>query len=220
MKIFLIDDHTLFRKSLVSMLNTYHDIQVIGDTSNGYEGIAKVKELEPDIVIIDISLQGISGFDVAKAISENSALTKIIFLTASENEDDVVQASILGAKGYFIKNINPDYFINSLRDINNGGNRISPDIAGNIFYKLKDGKVNFHNKSILQSNLLSERELEVLGKLRDGSNNKEIARSLFISENTVKNHLKSIFSKLGVENRTQAVAKAAEQHLIFTRTDD
>jgi DNA-binding NarL/FixJ family response regulator len=221
MKVFIIDDHTLFRESLANMLDSYPDLEILGGASSGLEGISRIEELHPDIIIIDISLTDISGFEVAKSIITTCLNPRIVFLTASENEKDLKMASFLGAKGYFLKNISPDYFVSCLRDIFNGGSRISPDLAGNIFNTLK----GTHNPIALKTDvvnkgILSVREIEVLMKLHDGLNNKEIAKALFITENTVKNHLKNIFAKFGVQNRLQAVTKGIEQHIIPLKSGD
>ncbi|MGI6284695.1 response regulator transcription factor [Neomoorella humiferrea] len=214
MRVFIIDDHCLFRKSLISMLNSCQGIQVIGEAGKGQVALSKIKELKPDIAVIDIMLPDISGFELARAVLDYLPATKIVFLTACESEDDLKKASEIGAAGYFLKNIEPEEFISYLHDIYQGAQRVSPDIGGKIFAKLKDSRTTSESLDQENKNLLSERELEILQMLRDGLNNKELARRLFISENTVKNHLKSIYSKLGVDNRVQAVIKAVEQHLL------
>lgn len=205
MKIFIVDDHTLFCKSLTSMLGMHKEFEVIGVETDGLQAFNNIQKLKPDIVILDLHLNNHSGLEIGSMIREANPDIKIVILTAFDNEVDVRRASDIGVNGFLLKNIDPRDFINYLRDIYNGEYRVSPEIAGIMFSKLK---------KISKSINLTEREIEIIQKVNAGYSYKEIAEQLYMSINTVKNHMKNIFRKLEVENKVQVVAKALEYKLI------
>lgn len=218
MKVFLVDDHTLFLRSLINLLNLYQDFKVVGYALTAHEALTKIAPSKPDLILIDILLPDMSGFDLVVALKRIVPEARLVFLTASEKDTDLERASELGASGYLLKTIEPDDFIRYLREISQGACRISPEVAGRLFAKFPERTIAENEAPGSPSaSFLSRRELEVLQLLRDGLTNKEIAAALFISENTVKNHLKSIYAKLGATTRAHAVAKAAELHLLPRR---
>ena len=205
MKIFIVDDHTLFCRSLTSMLEMYEEFEIIGVETDGFQDICNIQKLKPDIVILDLQLNNYSGLDIASAIRHTNPEIKIVILTAYDNELDVRRASDIGVNGYLLKNIDPKDFMNYLRDIYKGEYRVSPEIAGLMFSKLK----KMGNKANL-----TDREIEIIKKVNEGYSYKEIAKQLYVSINTVKNHMKNIFKKLEVDNKVQVVVKALEYKLI------
>lgn len=216
MRLFLIDDHTLFRSSLSSLLNAEDGIQVIGEASSGREALQRLGCLMPDLIVVDIGLQDMSGFDLVPAIRTACPGARIVFLTASDLPEDVRRAASLQAEGYLQKNMQPDQFLTYLREIGWGARRVAPDVAAALFAGLTHqaaAEVPPEKPGISPEELTS-REFQILELLRSGLRNKEIAQRLFITENTVKNHLKTIYGKLGVENRLQAVDIAGKRRLL------
>jgi two-component system nitrate/nitrite response regulator NarL len=205
MKIFIIDDHTLFCQSLTNMLEMHKEFEVIGVETDGLKAIHGVQKLKPEMVILDLQLNNSSGLEIASMIRNTYPEIKIVILTAYDNEVDVRRASDLGVNGFLLKSIDPKDFINYLKDIYKGEYRVSTEIAGIMFNKL--------NK-MMNNDILTEREIEIVKKINEGYSYKEIAKQLYVSINTVKNHVKNIFRKLEVDNKVQVVTKALEYKLI------
>lgn len=216
-RVILIDDHKLMRVGLKSLFEKYDDIAVITEAEGGKEGVEKVKIHKPDVVIIDVGLNDISGVEAAKRILTNDSSVKIIMLTSKINADDVMESLKAGVYAYVLKDINSEMLAMVLRSVNEGAMWIDPKVVpilresghGVIPAKTKN-RANFKAS---HANL-TEREYEVLKLVVDGKSNLEIAQILKISEHTSKAHVCNIIQKLVVDDRTQAAVKAIKEGLV------
>ncbi len=207
MKVLIVDDHALVRSGIASLL-TVNDIEVVGEASSGLEAVEKTCLLKPDIVLMDIKMPGCNGIQATQLIKEKMPQAKIVMLTAFDNDEDLFEAMKNGAVGYILKNIKADEFINLLSNVMKGEVAVSPWIASKIAQELfrNPGRLGAKHKN----SELTVKEEEVLKLVADGATNKEIASSLYISENTVKYHMRNIMEKLQVKNRAQAAVYAAK----------
>lgn len=212
-KLLLVDDQTLFVESLKTVLKTRaKDMTVLGVANDGPTALAMVAVEQPDIILMDVRMPGMNGVETTRQIKEKYPLIKVLMLTTFDDDDYVVEALKLGAVGYLLKDMPPAELIKAIREVHEGGVLISPKVAAKIVDKLinpvKERSPNSEQNSL--ANELSNREKEVLRLLAQGLDNKEIAARLFIAEQTVKNHVSVIYSKLGVHDRVQALRKADE----------
>lgn len=213
MKILLADDHALFRSGVASLLARQEDFEVVGEASNGHEAVEKAEALMPDVILMDIYMPGCTGLHATRRIKETLPYAKVIILTVSEEDQTLFEAIKSGAHGYLLKKIEPNELFEMIRGVSRGDAPISRATASKIlseFAKQTERSVDApapHEK-------LTDREREVLGLLAGGATNKEIANSLCISENTVKNHLRNILEKLHLENRVQAAVFALREGLV------
>lgn len=199
--IVVIDDHTLFRRG-VALLQREPDFAVIGEAADGIEGIKKVAQLRPDVVLLDLHMPGISGLDAMRAILEEMPTTRVVMLTVSEDADDLVSALRAGALGYLLKNIDSDFLIASVHRAARGESVVSSEMTSKLVQELRGGTPD--------KPPLSPREREILRHLAGGASNKEIARELDVAESTVKIHVQHILRKLGLSSRVQAAVWATE----------
>lgn len=200
--IVVIDDHTLFRRGIVALLQREPDFAVIGEAADGIEGIKKVAQLRPDVVLLDLHMPGISGLDAMRAILEETPTTRVVMLTVSEDADDLVSALRAGALGYLLKNIDSDFLIASVHRAARGESVVSSEMTSKLVQELRGGTPDKPS--------LSPREREILRHLAGGASNKEIARELDVAESTVKIHVQHILRKLGLSSRVQAAVWATE----------
>jgi DNA-binding NarL/FixJ family response regulator len=211
MRVLIVDDHALFRSGLASLL-TENDIEVVGEASNGREALEKTRQLKPDIVLMDVKMDDVNGIQATRLIKAEMPQTKIVMVTAFDDDENLFEAVKSGAVGYILKNVKGEEFVKLLLSVMEGDVAVSPWVADKIAKEL------FRNPERLESSpLVSEltnKEVEVLKVVAGGGTNKEIASSLNISENTVKFHLRNIMEKLHVKNRAQmavyAVTKGME----------
>lgn len=210
--ILLVDDHALFRDGLASLLADQADFEVVGEAQDGEEALEKARELEPDLVLMDIYMRGGDGLTATRRIKEEMPSVKIVVLTISEEDQSLFEAVKSGARGYLLKKTNAQQFLEMLRGVSRGEAPISHSMAAKILDEF--ARVAPRDPQPAPGVQLSPREREVLELLTKGATNKEIATALGISENTVKNRLKSILEKLHLENRVQAVAFAFEKGLV------
>lgn len=213
-KLLLVDDQTLFVESLKTVLRTRaKDMIVIGVANDGPSALEMVAGEQPDVILMDVRMPGMNGVETTRQIKEKFPLIKVLMLTTFDDDDYVVEALKLGAVGYLLKDMPPSELIKAIRAVHEGGVLISPKVAAKIVDKLINpaGKARNPDPELnLLVNELSNREKEVLRLLAQGFDNKEIANRLFIAEQTVKNHVSIIYSKLGVHDRVQASRKADE----------
>jgi DNA-binding NarL/FixJ family response regulator len=212
-KVLLIDDQILFREGLVSLINSTTDFEMVGSAGSVHEGIEQALLYHPDIILMDFSLPDGTGLDATRAILSKLPDCKIVFLTVYEEDETLFAALRLGAKGYMLKNVNSSDLLTSLRALDRGENAISRKMITSVLdefshTRLSDG---FPDKLLTR---LSRREIEVLREIESGATNLEIAQRLFLSENTVKHHIRNIFEKLGVENRREAALIARQYALV------
>ncbi|MBL7002419.1 MAG: response regulator [Gammaproteobacteria bacterium] len=209
--VILIDDHTLFREGLEGLLSR-REIDVIASVSNGEEGIAKAKELNPHIILLDMRMPEVGGIEVLKKLKDAGLEMPIAILTTSTEEKDLVESLRGGAKGYLLKDMEPDSLVVALRDIVDGKTIVAPTLAP-ILAKVVQGEIPEQDENKSPFDGLTPRETQILGLLAEGQSNKVIARNLGISDGTVKLHVKAILRKLNVHSRVEAAVLAVEHGL-------
>jgi len=214
-KVLVVDDHTLFRRGIAAVLANEESLEVVGEASDGLEAIEKAKEIAPDVILMDLNMPRCSGLDAIQALQAEMPQVNILVLTVSEMEADLFAAVKFGATGYILKKAEPEELIHAILHIARGGVIVSPLMATKLLTEFKDLTAGVERKPIENAGAdLSPREGEVLELVAQGATNKEIANSLFISENTVKTHLRSIMEKLHLANRSQAAAYAIKRGLV------
>ena len=208
----LVDDHDLFRSGLRSLLEE-QGLQVVGEADNGSEALRLVGELAPDVVVMDLKMPGLTGVETTRQVTSIAPRTRVVVLTISVDDDDVMEAVVAGACGYLLKDSSIDTLIAGIRAAASGESLISPQIATKVLQQLRAQTADTTAAKTIRTEL-SERELEVLRLIANGKDNAEIARELFISPKTVKNHISNILMKLQIENRIQAAVYAVRSGLV------
>jgi DNA-binding NarL/FixJ family response regulator len=206
MKVLLVDDHALFRAGLTSLLNAW-GVEVVGQAGDGQEAITRTRELQPELIFMDINMPTLGGLEATRAIKSEFPGVKVIMLTVSDDDQDLFEAVKSGADGYLLKNLREEEFAELLARVSRGEPIMSPGLARRLlqeFARLKDEPPSLDPGRAG----LTHREHEVLEQLTRGATNKEISAALYISENTVNYHMKNIISKLHLRNRAQVVAWA------------
>lgn len=210
LRVLIIDDHTLFRDGLQSLLER-HNIEVVASLGDGIEGIRIAQELTPDIVLLDMRMPSISGLDVLKQLQQANFASPVAMLTTSNDERDLVETLRNGAKGYLLKDMEPDDVVAALREIVNGETVVAPNLTQILARVVKGEPVIESDPSPIDD--LTPREAEILSLLAEGQSNKVIARNLGISDGTVKLHVKAILRKLNIHSRVEAAVIAVEHGL-------
>jgi DNA-binding NarL/FixJ family response regulator len=200
-RVFSVDDHPLLREGIATLVNSQPDMKLIAQASTGTEAVQVFKQHEPDVTLLDLRLPDMSGIDTLIAIRTAFPEARIIMLTTFEGDVEIQRALQAGARGYLLKNMPPSELLDVIRQVHAGKKRIPPEIASHLAEHLSD-------------ETLTEREVEVLREVADGNRNRNIAEKLFISEETVKVHIKHIMEKLGASDRTQAVAIGVRRGII------
>ena len=200
-RVFSVDDHPLLREGIAALVNNQPDMELVGEAATGAEAIQQFKEHVPDVTLLDLRLPDMSGIDVLIAIRSEFPEARLVMLTTFEGDVEVQRALQAGARGYLLKNMPPSELLEVIRQVHAGKKRIPPEIASQLLEHMSDEG-------------LTEREVEVLREVADGNRNREIAERLFISEETVKVHIKHIMEKLGAADRTQAVAIGVRRGII------
>ncbi len=214
-KVLVVDDHALFRRGITAVLANHENLEVVGEASDGLEAIKKAEAIVPDIVLMDLNMPHCSGLEATQALQTKMPQVNILVLTVSDNEADLFAAVKFGAKGYILKNTEPEELIQAILHITQGGVIVSPIMATKLLTEFKGLEAEGKREAIQETESnLSPREGEVLQLVAQGATNKQIADSLFISENTVKTHLRNIMEKLHLANRSQAAAYAVEKGLV------
>jgi len=207
-RVFITDDHTLVREGFANMLSLEDDIEVIGQASEAKEAVKKIGELKPDIALMDIKMPGMNGLEATRIIKKEYPDTEVIILSMYDEEDYIRKAVEYGATGYVLKDISREELLRAIKVVNGGGSLIQPSLAKKVLKDLTQ-RADKSRESYVKS--LTEREIQIIQELSEGNSNKEIADKLFISEKTVKSHLRSIFRKLDVGDRAEAVAYCMRQ---------
>ncbi|MGB1011025.1 MAG: response regulator [Thiolinea sp.] len=209
-KVLLIDDHTLFRAGLEDLL-TRRGIEVVAAVGSGEEGIQKVAELDPEVVLLDMRMPQMGGLMVLRQLRKNHKGLKVVMLTTSTNDTDLLEALRAGARGYLLKDIEPDELVLAIREILAGKTVVAPELSSVLarFVQGDDGELH-EDKMANPFSALTPREYEILTLLAEGQSNKVIARNLGISDGTVKLHVKAILRKLNVSSRITAAVMAVE----------
>ncbi len=211
-RVLLVDDHALFRSGMAGLLRRESGFEVVGEAQDGEGALEMAKKLMPDIILMDIYMPGMGGLEATRRIKEVLPNVKIVMLTASNDDNDLFEAIKAGANGYLSKTIEPEAFFRMLRGVIRGEAPISGPTATKILGEFTRLARRDARKASPKEQL-SPRERKVLELLTRGETNKEIASSLSIAENTVKNHLSSILEKLHLENRVQAATFALRNEL-------
>ena len=216
-RVLVVDDHALFRRGLEMVLAEEADIEVVGEASDGAEAVEKAGQALPDVVLMDIRMPRSSGIEACRAMKELSPSVKIVMLTISDEEEDLFEAIRAGASGYLLKDIPLDEVAGAVRAVHGGQSLINPSMAGKLlteFATLNRRDQEEERPQQVPAPKLTEREMEVLKLVARGMNNRDIAKELFISENTVKNHVRNILEKLQIHSRMEAVMIAVREKLI------
>jgi DNA-binding NarL/FixJ family response regulator len=209
-KILLVDDHSLFRDGLKGLVNAQPDLDVVGEAGTVSEAITQARKLQPDLILMDFSLPDGTGLEATQVILAEQPQAKIVFLTFHEDDERLFAAIRAGAKGYLLKNVSTAKLLAYLRGVRDGEAAITPQMTGRLLEEFARVGPPAASHPAEPADL-TDREVEVLQWLATGASNQEIAESLVIAENTVKNHVRSILAKLNVENRRQAARLARER---------
>jgi DNA-binding NarL/FixJ family response regulator len=207
LRLVVVDDHSLFRRGLVSLLVDMPEFQVVGEAGDGQEALAVIEKLKPDVVLLDLNMPIMDGIETVTALRRQSNQQRIMMLTISQNDEDLLAAIRAGADGYLLKNTEPEELRKAILRLSLGQSVLSPEVTAPVLKALA-------RSPQIPKVLLSDRELEVMHCLADGQTTLQIAARLFISENTVKTHVRHILEKLEASNRTEAVSKAIQMGLI------
>ncbi|MFJ5043859.1 response regulator [Streptomyces sp. NPDC098077] len=197
-RVLLVDDHQVVRRGLRTFLEVQEDIEVVGEASDGAEGVARTEELRPDVVLMDIKMPGTDGIEALRRLRELDNPAKVLIVTSFTEQRTVVPALRAGASGYVYKDVDPDALAGAIRSVHAGHVLLQPEVAGALLAQDDAGAGTGRGST------LTEREREVLGLIADGRSNREIARAFVLSEKTVKTHVSNILMKLDVADRTQA----------------
>ncbi len=200
-RVLSVDDHPLLSEGIATIINSQPDMKLVATASTGREGVLKHREIKPDITLMDLRLPDLSGIDVMLAIRSEFAYARIILLTMFAGDVDIQRALQAGAQGYLLKSMPPEKMVETIRQVHAGKKRVLPEIASHLAEHLGDEP-------------LTNREIDVLSHVAGGNRNRDIAETLFISEETVKVHIKHIMEKLGASDRLHAMVIAARRGFI------
>jgi DNA-binding NarL/FixJ family response regulator len=210
-RVLLVDDHTLVRQSLAKTLGS-EGLEIVGEASRGDESLPLIAETSPDVVILDIGTPGMDGLEVARYLKKQQSHPKILFMTMRDDDATIWQAVQIGADGYVLKTASTEELVQAVRAVAEGGSYLSAPVARRVM-QMASGE-----RSQTAAGL-TQREFEILELLAHGNRPTEIATKLFVSVKTVKNHLTSIYAKMGVETGTQAVAEAFRRGMVRDRAN-
>ena len=205
-KVILADDHVLFREGTRSFIEQEGDIEVVGEASDGEEAIELVTELRPHVALMDIAMPKVNGIEATRRIKVRHPATAVLILTAYDNDQYIMALLEAGAAGYLLKNVSGNELVSALRAVHAGEAVLHPTIADKVFHSF--ASTSQEQRVSMQPRDLSEREMEILSLAAKGMNNQDIASRLFVSRRTVQAHLASIFRKMEVGSRTEAILQA------------
>ncbi|HUK95003.1 MAG TPA: response regulator transcription factor [Gaiellaceae bacterium] len=211
-RVLLVDDHDLFRTGLRNLLEE-RSVQVVGEGGDGEEAVRLVRELAPDVVIMDLNMPGMTGVEAIKQVAATAPLTRVLVLTISDQDEDVLHAILAGACGYLLKDSSVDDLIRGIEAAAVGESLVSPAIAGKVLQQVRATAASPEAAETVRAEL-SQRELDVLKLIAAGNDNAMIAAELHISPKTVKNHISNILMKLQIENRIQAAVYAVRSGIV------
>jgi len=215
-RVLLVDDHALYRRGVAAALAEEESIEIVGEAADGLEAVERARDLKPDVVVMDLQMPQCDGVQACGILQTESSEANVLMLTVSDRETDLFNAIKAGAKGYLLKDAEPEDLVQAVIHIAKGGVIVSPSMATKLLSEFKTGEIYKQEAT----SAVSHRETEVLQLVAKGASNKEIANTLFISENTVKTHLRNIMDKLHLANRSQAAAYAIRAGLVEDEEDD
>ena len=200
-RVLSVDDHPLLREGIAAIINSQPDMQMVADAASAHDGIQQFRKHRPDVTLMDLRLPDMSGVDTIVAIRSEFPDARIIMLTTFEGDVEIQRALEAGARGYMLKSMPPKDLVEGIRQVHGGKKRIPPQLAAQLAEHMSD-------------EALTTREIEVLRQIAEGNRNRDIGEKLFITEETVKVHIKHIMEKLGASDRTQAIAIAIRRGII------
>ncbi len=203
-RVLLVDDHAIVRAGLTALLDVVEDIEVVGTAGDGREAIQRTRELQPDVVLMDLRMPELDGVGAITALQTEPDAPAVVVITVHETDSDILAAIEAGATGYLLKDAPPDQVVAAVRAAHRGEPLLSPAVTERLMRRSRQPT----------DRTLTAREIEILAHVAEGKGNRAVAEALFLSEATVKSHLNHVFAKLGVENRTAAVAAATDQGII------
>jgi two-component system NarL family response regulator len=213
-RVMIVDDHALFRRGLQMVLEQETDIDVVGEAGNGGDAVGLAQENMPDVVLMDVRMPGRGGIEATEKIKEAMPHVKILMLTVSDEEADLFDALKAGASGYLLKDTSIEEVAEAVRKVSRDESLISPSMANKLVSEFTSMVKRADEKQSVPQPRLTDREMEVLKLVAKGRNNRDIAKELFISENTVKNHIRNILEKLHLHSRMEAVVYAVREKLL------
>jgi DNA-binding NarL/FixJ family response regulator len=213
LRVLIVDDHDLFRSGLRNLLEVEDGIEIIGEAAGGQEAVKIVRELAPDVVVMDLNMPGMGGVDATRHITGFAPLTRVVMLTISDQDNDVIDAILAGACGYLLKDSSIQDLMAGIRAAALGESLISPTIAAKVLQRLRASSTRPEIETTIRAEL-SDREIEVLKLIANGKDNAMIAAELHISPKTVKNHISNILMKLQIDNRIQAAVYAVRSGIV------
>lgn len=211
-KVLIVDDHALVREGLTKILSTDESIKVVGEAENGAQAVEKAFQMQPDVILMDINMPVTNGIEATRVIKNEKPQIGVIALTIHDQEEYLFELIKAGVSGYILKDISPSVLIQTIQGVARGESFITPSMTAKMFNEY--ARLSSQNYSADSPQRLTRREIDVLRLVAHGENNRTIAKELYISEKTVKNHLTNIFQKLGVEDRTQAAIHAVKNRLV------
>jgi DNA-binding NarL/FixJ family response regulator len=211
-RVLLVDDHDLFRAGLRTLLEE-QGVEIVGEAQTGTEALRLLRETAPEVVVMDLNMPGISGVEATRQMTMIAPLTRVLVLTISDQDGDVMDAILAGACGYLLKDASITELMAGIRAASSGESLVSPVIASKVLQRLRASSASPHEAETIRSEL-SDREIQVLKLIANGQDNGQIAAELHISPKTVKNHISNILMKLQIENRIQAAVYAVRSGLV------
>ena len=211
-RVLLVDDQTLVRQGVRSLLALADGIDVVAEASDGKQAVDMIPQIQPDVVLMDMRMPVMSGLEALQALARTNSLPPTIILTTFDDDQLVLAGLKAGAKGYLLKDVSLEQLVGAIQTVADGGSLVQPAMTQRLLSGLEHMRNDF--VSLDRPDPLTERETEILRLMAGGFSNKEIANSLGVAEGTIKNHVSNILSKLGVRDRTRAVLKAFELQLV------
>jgi DNA-binding NarL/FixJ family response regulator len=211
-RVLLVDDHDLFRTGLRTLLEE-QGVDVVGEADNGMKALEQIRETAPEVVVMDLNMPGISGVEATRQIAMIAPLTRVLVLTISDQDADIMDAIVAGACGYLLKDASIEQLLDGISAAAAGESLVSPTIASKMLQRIRATSSSAREAETIRSEL-SDREIQVLKLIANGKDNGQIAAELHISPKTVKNHISNILMKLQIENRIQAAVYAVRSGLV------
>lgn len=217
-RILIVDDHTLVRQGIVKLLADNKNIEVVGEAANGFEAVTKARDLKPEVILMDLYMPGLDGVAATRLVKRELPEVEVVILTASDNEEDLFEALQAGARGYILKDVDTNAFARQLNQVCSGGVGMTEELTSKLVSGLARRGPGTFSQDHPRYESLTKRETEVLATIAKGLTNKAIASELYITENTVRAHVRTLMQKLQMENRTQlAVYGVHEGYTVTTR---